>query len=63
MKVEVEVEGIPKPTVQFYKDGKVIKKSENIKIEEAAEKHTLVFEKTNLKDAGKLENSFYCTNS
>ncbi|KAJ8950645.1 hypothetical protein NQ318_010845 [Aromia moschata] len=52
LKVEVEVEGTPKPKVQFYKDGKVIKESERVKISEAAEKHTLVFEKTSLTDAG-----------
>ncbi|CAH1180870.1 unnamed protein product [Phyllotreta striolata] len=52
LKMEVEVEGIPKPTVQFYKDGKVIKQTENIKIIESGEKHTLQIEKTSLKDSG-----------
>lgn len=54
LKMDVEVEGIPKPTIQFYKDGKVIKESERIKIEESGEKHTLVIEKTSLKDTGKI---------
>ncbi|XP_018567720.1 obscurin isoform X4 [Anoplophora glabripennis] len=52
LKMDVEVEGIPKPTVQFYKDGKIIKESDRIKIEESGEKHTLVIEKTSLKDTG-----------
>lgn len=45
IKVDVEIEGIPAPKVQFYKDGKVIKTSENIKISESAEKHTITFQK------------------
>ncbi|KAG5881050.1 hypothetical protein JTB14_033964 [Gonioctena quinquepunctata] len=52
LKMDVEVEGIPKPQIQFYKDGKVIKQSEHIKIVESGEKHSLVIEKTNLKDTG-----------
>lgn len=53
IEVDVEVEGIPKPKVQFYKDGKVLKQSERIKIAESGSKHTLIFEKTSLNDAGK----------
>ncbi|CAH1108368.1 unnamed protein product [Psylliodes chrysocephalus] len=52
LKMEVEVEGIPKPSVQFYKDGKVIKQTENIKVVESGQKHILQIEKTTLKDSG-----------
>ncbi|XP_057667147.1 obscurin isoform X13 [Diorhabda carinulata] len=52
LKMDVEVEGIPKPSVQFYKDGKIIKQSDHIKVIESGEKHTLVIEKTSLKDSG-----------
>ncbi|XP_023017381.2 obscurin isoform X4 [Leptinotarsa decemlineata] len=52
LKMDVEVEGIPKPTIQFYKNGKVIKQSQHIKVVESGEKHSLVIEKTNLKDSG-----------
>ncbi|CAG9826982.1 unnamed protein product [Diabrotica balteata] len=52
LKIDIEIEGIPKPTIKFYKDGKVIKESEHIKVLESGEKHTLVIEKTSLKDSG-----------
>ncbi|CAH0545690.1 unnamed protein product [Brassicogethes aeneus] len=52
IKMEVDLEGTPKPTVAFYKDGKVVKKSDRIKILEEATKHTLVIEKSTLKDSG-----------
>uniref|UniRef100_A0A6P7FRC9 Obscurin isoform X8 n=1 Tax=Diabrotica virgifera virgifera TaxID=50390 RepID=A0A6P7FRC9_DIAVI len=52
LKIDIEIEGIPKPTVKFYKDGKVIKESENIKVVESGEKLTLIIEKTSLKDSG-----------
>lgn len=58
IRIPIEIEGTPKPTVQFYKDGKEIKTSERIKVVEEAEKHTLVIEKSVLKDAGKLEDFF-----
>lgn len=58
VEVDVEVEGIPKPTVEFYKDGKLIKESERVKIVESGEKHTLVFEKSSLNDTGKIIQSF-----
>lgn len=47
------MEGIPKPSVQFYKDGKIIKQTDKVKIVESGDKHTLVFEKTSLNDTGK----------
>lgn len=56
LKMDVEVEGIPKPTIQFYKDGKVVKESDRIKIVESGDKHTLVIEKTTLKDSGNVIN-------
>lgn len=52
LKMTVEIEGIPKPTIQFYKDGKEIKNSDRIKIIEDGEKYTIVIEKTTLKDTG-----------
>lgn len=53
IKIPVIIEGTPKPTVQFYKDGQEIKSSEHIKVVEEGEKHTLVIEKSTLKDSGK----------
>lgn len=53
LKIPIEIEGVPKPTVLFYKDGQEIKNSERIKVVEEHEKHILVIEKTNLKDTGK----------
>lgn len=52
IKIPIIIEGTPKPTVQFYKDGKEIKSSERVKVVEEGEKHTLVIEKTTLKDSG-----------
>lgn len=54
LRIPIEIEGVPKPTVLFYKDGQEIKSSEHVKIVEELEKHVLVFEKTNLKDTGKI---------
>lgn len=52
LKVPVEIEGTPKPTVVFYKDGKEIKQDERIKIVEEGDEVVLVIEKTVLKDSG-----------
>lgn len=52
LKIPVEIEGTPKPTVVFYKDGKEIKKDDRIRIVEEGEKTILVIEKTILKDTG-----------
>lgn len=52
LRMEVEIEGVPKPSVQFYKDGKVVKESENIKITEDGEKHVIIIKSTTLKDSG-----------
>ncbi|XP_066256138.1 obscurin isoform X9 [Euwallacea similis] len=52
LKMTAEVEGIPEPKVQFYKDGKEIKKSERIEIIKEGEKHSLVMEKTAISDTG-----------
>ncbi|VEN40588.1 unnamed protein product [Callosobruchus maculatus] len=52
LRQEIEIEGIPEPKVQFWKDGKIIKETEDIKIEKSGNKHTLVFKKTSLKDKG-----------
>lgn len=52
IKIPVVIEGTPKPTVQFLKDGKEIKASERVKFVEEGEKHTLVIEKCTLKDTG-----------
>lgn len=52
IKIPVIVEGTPKPSVQFYKDGQEIKTSERIKVVEEGEKHTLVIQKSSLKDTG-----------
>lgn len=52
IKIPVIIEGTPKPSVQFYKDGQEIKSSERIKVVEEGEKHTLVIEKSTLKDSG-----------
>ncbi|XP_066148174.1 obscurin isoform X4 [Euwallacea fornicatus] len=52
LKMTAEVEGIPEPKVQFYKDGKEIKKSERIEIVKEGEKHSLVVEKTAISDTG-----------
>ncbi|XP_068917953.1 obscurin isoform X7 [Tenebrio molitor] len=50
LRVPVELEGNPKPTVIFYKDGKEIKKDERVKVVEEGDKIVLVIEKTTLKD-------------
>lgn len=55
LKLTIEVEGLPKPSVLFYKDGQEIKKTDRIKVVEEGVKHTLVIEKTNLKDTGKYK--------
>lgn len=52
IRIPIIIEGTPKPTVQFYKDGKELKSSERVKLVEEGEKHTLVIEKTTLKDSG-----------
>lgn len=52
LKLSVEVEGIPKPKVEFYKDGKVIIPSDRTKIVEEGDSLTLIIEKTILKDSG-----------
>nr|CAH7742463.1 unnamed protein product [Callosobruchus chinensis] len=52
LRQEIEIEGIPEPKVQFWKDGKIIKETEDIKIEKSGNKHALVFKKTSLKDKG-----------
>lgn len=52
LKLTVQVEGMPKPTVEFYKDGKVIKPSDRVKVVEEGDSITLVIEKTTLKDSG-----------
>lgn len=52
IRIPIIVEGNPQPTVQFYKDGKELKSSERVKIIEEGEKHTLVIEKSTLKDTG-----------
>ncbi|XP_075215545.1 obscurin isoform X4 [Lycorma delicatula] len=49
----VDVEGIPKPTIQWYKDGLLIKKSDRVKMfEEASTEYTLLIEKSTLDDGG-----------
>lgn len=50
----VEVEGVPKPTCKFFKDGKEIYESERIKFTytEETEMHYIEFNKTVLKDSG-----------
>lgn len=58
IRIPIVIEGTPKPTVQFYKNGKEIKSSERVKVVEEGEKHTLVIEKTTLKDSGILLNDF-----
>ncbi|XP_050295068.1 obscurin-like isoform X13 [Anthonomus grandis grandis] len=52
LKMTVEIEGIPEPKVQFYKDGKEIKQTDRIKIVKEGEKYSLVMEKTSLTDTG-----------
>ncbi|KAF7281172.1 hypothetical protein GWI33_005044 [Rhynchophorus ferrugineus] len=52
LKMTVEIEGIPEPKVQFYKDGKEVKESQRVKIVKEGEKHNLVIEKTSLSDSG-----------
>lgn len=54
LKMTVEIEGIPKPTVQFYKDGKELTKSDRIKIVEEGEKYSIVLDKTKLSDTGTI---------
>ncbi|XP_022920655.2 obscurin isoform X3 [Onthophagus taurus] len=52
LKMSVQVDGIPKPTIQFYKDGKEIKSTGRSKITEEGDTHTLIVEKTVLSDSG-----------
>lgn len=52
MKITAEVEGIPEPTLVFYKDGQEIKSSDRIKFVKEGNKHHVVIEKTVLKDTG-----------
>ncbi|XP_019757836.1 obscurin isoform X2 [Dendroctonus ponderosae] len=50
--VPAEVDGLPKPQVQFLKEGKEIIQSEHIYVEENDPTYTLVLRNTNLKDTG-----------
>ncbi|XP_017774924.1 PREDICTED: muscle M-line assembly protein unc-89 isoform X2 [Nicrophorus vespilloides] len=52
LKMTAEIDGIPKPTVQFYKDGKIIKNTELISIVEEGNKYSIVIKNTTLKDSG-----------
>ncbi|RZB39359.1 muscle M-line assembly protein unc-89-like [Asbolus verrucosus] len=52
LKIPVEIEGTPKPTVVFYKDGKEVKLDNRVKVVEEGDKTVLVIEKTALKDTG-----------
>ncbi|KAL1518226.1 hypothetical protein ABEB36_001883 [Hypothenemus hampei] len=52
LKMTAEIEGIPAPRVQFYKDGKEIKQNERVKIVKEGESYSLVMEKTHLSDSG-----------
>lgn len=51
--VPAEVDGIPKPEVQFLRDGREIEQSEHIQVIENYPMYTLVLKNTNLKDTGK----------
>lgn len=55
----VEIEGIPKPTVQFYKDGQEIKKTDRIKVVEEGNKHILIIEKSHIKDSGTSTHKYF----
>ncbi|RZF43883.1 hypothetical protein LSTR_LSTR007219 [Laodelphax striatellus] len=53
IKLSVQVEGSPKPSVQWYKDGLCIKASDRVKLfEEASAEYTLLIEEARLEDAG-----------
>lgn len=50
----MKIEGVPKPTVKYLKNGKEIKKSERVKFVEEGDKYSLVIQKTSIKDTGKI---------
>lgn len=52
LKMTVEIEGIPEPTVQFYKDGQEIKENDRYKIVKEGIKYSVIINKTILKDTG-----------
>ncbi|KAF5286087.1 hypothetical protein FQA39_LY16433 [Lamprigera yunnana] len=52
LEIPIEIEGLPKPSVRFYKDGQEIKISERITIVEKEELYTLIVKKTKITDSG-----------
>ncbi|KAK9877930.1 hypothetical protein WA026_020153 [Henosepilachna vigintioctopunctata] len=52
LKMTMTIEGVPKPTVKYMKNGKEIKQSGTIKFVEEGNKYSLVIEKTSIKDTG-----------
>ncbi|XP_044758879.1 obscurin isoform X8 [Coccinella septempunctata] len=52
LKLTMTIEGVPKPTVKYLKNGKEIKKSERVKFVEEGDKYSLVIQKTSIKDTG-----------
>ncbi|KAK5640122.1 hypothetical protein RI129_010933 [Pyrocoelia pectoralis] len=52
IEIPVEIEGLPKPSVHFYKDGQEIKTTERIKIVEREEIYTLIIDKSKISDSG-----------
>lgn len=52
LKMTVEIDGIPEPNVQFYKDGQEIKENDRFKIVKEGNKYSVIINKTILKDTG-----------
>ncbi|KAB0792164.1 hypothetical protein PPYR_14123 [Photinus pyralis] len=52
IEIPVEIEGLPRPSVHFYRDGQEIKTTERVKIIEREEIYTLVIEKGKITDSG-----------
>ncbi|KAL3285162.1 hypothetical protein HHI36_019282 [Cryptolaemus montrouzieri] len=52
LKMTMTIEGVPKPTVKYLKNGKEVKQSKGVKFVEEGDKYSLVIEKTSIKDTG-----------
>lgn len=51
-KVTVEIEGIPKPTIVFYKDGQPVTLGDKYKVVEEGDQYSLIINKAEFKDTG-----------
>lgn len=52
LKMTIEIDGIPEPKVQFYKDGQEVTNNDHYKIVNDGNNYSLIINKTVLKDTG-----------